>query len=642
MSVFQIDNSKLKPYGVVLLSFDVVTTNSSGKDILGYTDIVDTDTTRGVYALLSQPNTTMFGFNNALYIGNDRTSLKGSSDTNQVFISSNKVWIGNNLSKNVPYLENSNSAPTKEDYTLNVTLHSVSDVSTYLTNGKNLINKSYTTMLPFTMWFGNIKKNDTYSQQEKTANTTYNKVTYTVVRDCSILMNNFRLNNSISSVEYWYNHENEKPPVEQKISFTLNNCSVDYSDNIIGLGKHTFNFTARTGYIFSNIGHLTYTDLTDNSTKSIEITPNDTETNSITFTVTETTANININLTASVKPISKQNITFNLTNCTVDYSQSTIEYGKHTFTFTANNGYTFKENGRIEYENSSTGVNVTNTIPANNEPTLTFTFEVNNFTQNINITLKGIIDRETTTRFTNLYNTTDIELNNLSHERIFENTTSGVPQLFDYGSFINTLYKIPFNIDDNNLGDYDNIVLGTKQSQTRSTSIINNNLIVDIGDIEIPETYNSALDYLNTTVNLFLPVVNMITLNAYDVINNVINISYNINLYNGMCTITVTNRNNVIYFGNQNIATKIPFMQNPNETVSSTTDFPFINDITRAYIVIDRPKPIISTSYNTKEQGQLKNYTGNVAIDDIELSCKATTREYNTIISLLKNGVKIK
>lgn len=642
MAVFQIDNSKLKPYGVVLLSFDVVTTNSSGKDVLGYTDIVDTDTTRGVYALLSQPNTTMFGFNNALYIGNDRTSLKGTSDTNQVFISSNKVWIANNLSKNVPYLENSNSAPTKEDYLLNVTLHSVSDVSTYLKNGTNNINKSYTTMFPFTMWFGNIKKNDTYSQQEKTANTTYNKVTYTVVRDCSILMNNYRLNNSIISVEYWYNHEDEKPPVEQKISFTLNNCSVDYSDNVIGLGKHTFNFTARTGYIFSNVGHLTYTDLTDNSTKSIEITPNDTETNSITFTVTETTANININLTASVKPISKQNITFNLTNCTVDYSQSTIEYGKHTFTFTANNGYTFKENGRIEYENSSTGVNVSNTIPANNEPTLTFTFEVNNFTQNINITLKGIIDKETTTRFTNLYNTTDIELNNLSHERIFENTTSGVPQLFDYGSFINTLYKIPFNIDDNNLGDYDNIVLGTKQSQTRSTSIINNNLIVDIGDIEIPETYNSSLDYLNTTINLFLPVVNMITLNAYDVINNVINISYNINLYNGICTITVTNRNNVIYFGNQNIATKIPFMQNPNETVSSTTDFPFINDITRAYIVIDRPKPIISTSYNTKEQGQLKNYTGNVAIDDIELSCKATTREYNTIINLLKNGVKIK
>ena len=642
MTVFKIDNSKIKPYGVVLLSFDVVTTNSSGKDVLGYTDIVDTDTTRGVYALLSQPNTTMFGFNNALYIGNDRTSLKGDSDTNQVFISSNKVWIANNLSTNVPYLENSNSAPTKEDYLLNVTLHSVSDVSTYLKNGTNNINKSYTTMLPFTMWFGNIKKNDTYSQQEKTANTTYNKVTYTVVRDCSILMNNFRLNNSTNSVEYWYNHENEKPPVEQKITFTLNNCSVDYSDSTIGLGKHTFTFTARTGYIFSSIGHLTYTDLTDNSTKSIEITPNDEEKNSITFTVTETTANININLSAIVKPISKQNITFNLTNCTVDYSQTTIEYGKHTFTFTANNGYTFKENGRIEYENSSTGVNVTNTIPANNEPTLTFTFEVNNFTQNINITLKGIIDRETTTRFTNLYNTTDIELNNLSHERIFENTTSGVPQLFDYGSFINTLYKIPFNIDDNNLGDYDNIVLGTKQSQTRSTSIINNNLIVDIGDIEIPETYNSALDYLNTTVNLFLPVVNMITLNAYDVINNVINISYNINLYNGMCTITVTNRNNVIYFGNQNIATKIPFMQNPNETVSSTTDFPFINDITRAYIVIDRPKPIISTSYNTKEQGQLKNYTGNVAIDDIELSCKATTREYNTIISLLKNGVKIK
>lgn len=642
MSEFYIDNSQLQDYGIVLLGFDVIAKDAStGEGVLGYSDHINTSTVRGLYARLTASNTTFKNFTNAVYFrSNDYNSLNKNYNTTIILISTNQSWIAG-LEGAKPYLYNYNHAPLLEDYTLNNKISIPDDITCSLINGEQKINSIYQTSDSVPVFNGKIKKDDILKYTTDKING-YNE--FKIINDSNWLIPNYRYAEGTTTTNYTYSHSTIPEITKQNINFSLSNCSVDYSDTTIPLGKHTFTFTADNGFYFTNYGHLTYVDSTDNSTKSIDIVPNNEKTNTLDFEVTKTTTNINIILSANTKPVEPtlQDIKFHLTNCTVDYSDTTIPVGEHTFTFTANDGYIFKSNGTISWYDGNIGVQNTKTIPINNSNTLKFTFEVTALTTDIEVTLNGILQEETISRFSNLYKTTDIELNNLSHERMYVDSTSGFPDVYDYGSFITDIYKIPFNIDNSNLGDYDQIVLGIKKSQTRSTRIINNNLIIDIGSIDVPEEYKNAFDYLNTTVNLFLPVVNKITLNVYDVINNTIYITYNINLYNGMCTITIKNNQGTIYYGNQNIATDIPFMQEYTKTVSSSSSFPFINDIKQAYVVIDRPKPIVAVSYPTREQGLLKDYTGKVAIDDINLNCNATQEEYNNILRLLKNGVTIK
>lgn len=57
---------------------------------------------------------------------------------------------------------------------------------------------------------------------------------------------------------------------------------------------------------------------------------------------------------------------------------------------------------------------------------------------------------------------------------------------------------------------------------------------VDLGSVEVPEYFYNATDYSPyTTVSMFLPFIGMVELSPYDLIGATVNVTYNIDCYNG-------------------------------------------------------------------------------------------------------------
>ena len=307
----------------------------------------------------------------------------------------------------------------------------------------------------------------------------------------------------------------------------------------------------------------------------------------------------------------------------------------------------FKNNGRITIY-TFVGDLETIDIIANNQSTLSIDVDLDNYSliSEVDVKLDAVKATQNTSNFSNVYLTNQTEINQLSSERIAKISGSGALP-YDYGTYISELYKIPFNLPDEYIGDRTQIILGDLKANTTSTQVINSLLNLDLGKIVVPNTYNSSLDYLNTKCTLYAPLINSIDLNPKDVIGKTLSLKFNINLYNGNATITVYNNDDVnrpLNSYNQNIGEKIPFIQDNLDSVIGTNNRPLLNDIRQAFIVISRPKPVISTNgYDTREQGKLINYKGITAIDKIDLdNSTMTDTEYNMIINLLKKGVKIK
>ena len=413
-----------------------------------------------------------------------------------------------------------------------------------------------------------------------------------------------------------------------KFTQHLTHCTSDYNGSSIAKGSHTITLTADDGYIFSKNGSLTI------GTSYKTITASNTNTQAITFT-----ANGNVVLTMeaeqSTPPTPPEpttyTITQNLTNCTSDFTGSTIESGEHTITLTATAGYVFNEAGRITIGSSFAEISPSGTDK-----------QVVNFrvTDNVIITMKANKQTTQLSSFNRLYQVTDSELTALSKVRYYSSdNTRG-----DYGEYITNLFEIPFDIS-SMLSEPANIVLGYYTTNIPAKQIDGYKLELDLGDINCTMPYNNSYDYLNTKATLYIPYFEPITIDSNSCINRTIHMKLFVDLYSGYGTLKITNDFDEILDNTTNIVVNtIPFVQEKSGLLLRQDVLKF-TEIFTPYIVVTNPTPYVKDStfgFSDNSNKVLNTCTGYVKADNIKFNTLATSSEISEIESLLNNGIYIK
>ena len=360
------------------------------------------------------------------------------------------------------------------------------------------------------------------------------------------------------------------------------------------------------------------------------------------------------------KPESKYKLIPTLQNAKIIMPEATIDkYGKTvyyldpkhtTIKIKANDGYTFESDGKLTYVINDEGYQGELTIAATHTNTVTFTLPTDikwEYQGNFMLTMGAVKSEivETTGGFTNIYKADYTNLLKFSNEVIMKTVggSTGNLQAYDVTPYINNLVLIPFDVPS---GDKSNIVAGNEIFKTQLSTVDNNYLNVNLGNITVSETYKNGYDYYNVKTRLMLPYTNMIELDPVHVINKTISIKYIVNVVNGDTTINLFNGDDLFYSEQVNLASEVPFISNARKgtqyAVINRLKTVFKNSIKQAYIIIEQPTPILNSEYYpTNEKGTLKGYNGNVKCTLLN-NMNINANELNALQNLLNNGVNIK
>lgn len=429
---------------------------------------------------------------------------------------------------------------------------------------------------------------------------------------------------------------------------SLIKATTSFSDSL-KTGKNEITIIANDGYVFDTNGYYYYTNPNTGSRIKTPITANHSNMITINLNVPETVpdgSDFTLFMKATEKPVEtfSLKVVKKLSHCTSTLGD-TIGSGETTITFTADQGYIFSSNGYCYYINTNTGSHIKTDITANNQNTITITVNIKDSlalnNDNFYVVLNADVVTTSISSFTNIYNPTDLELGSIADERIIVvNGTGDGYKVLDIGTFISNLYTLPFTIDKNIITNKSTVVLGNHKTKVESNIINSSYMYVNLGNIDVPETYNNNYDYLNTTCELFTPFTTF-DLKPSDVINHTISIKLKINLYNGSATSLISNEKGLLTQNVTKVGSEIPFIQTSSTKITKSEDYVVDNDIKTCYMKVTRNTPNNVNVKSVKHNGTLTNVTGYVEITDINLQTNATLSEQTEIESLLQSGVYI-
>lgn len=450
----------------------------------------------------------------------------------------------------------------------------------------------------------------------------------TISEDKRTVLINTNLNTSLSSVYLLvYVNGEWETEVEYNLIQNLTNCTSNLSGTKINESTDKeIVLTCDDGFIFDEVPTITIGD------------------NTLDFNLINdlTVATITVDITGDVviNAVARANIrvyiTGNIVNATCNYYDGELIDVNKDIIISANDGFTFKS--QYSYKD---GV-VTKFF--SNEVTYLIA-STKNKTDDIYLDDDYTATREVEQlgTFVNLYKTNQTELTELSKVRFSES----MDQVTDYGSYISSLYILPFNIPSDIIGDKSTILLGNLDSNVESTLISNYMFDVDGGSIEVPLKYNNIYDFVNTECILHLPFLDKIYLNSEYVIGQTLSITFTIELYSGNLTVNIKSSfNNEIVASVQGlIGMNIPFIQKSNGNVINSVSNVYKNRNNRCFIEVNRNIPYTKNNSvfggSVVEYGKIGDYTGYLECDKIVLETNATNQEQEEIKNILRNGVFI-
>lgn len=226
-----------------------------------------------------------------------------------------------------------------------------------------------------------------------------------------------------------------------------------------------------------------------------------------------------------------------------------------------------------------------------------------------------------------------------------------VEQVIDYGVYILSILNLPFKIDDSLVAGLNTVKLGNKTLTVSAEQLTTDKIIIDFGTISTPANSGDLLDYTNIVVNLYLPFVNPITIDANMAVGEAIGIEYTIDVYTGNAIINLSSskiEGRVFYSSNVNLGVSVPYT-----TQSATTQQLFNaniaqtgnNKILKPFIEVIKNDVVLPHGFFTvpiADEGQLSAESGFVTVDNIELEVEALSIEKEMIIARLASGVIIK
>lgn len=348
-----------------------------------------------------------------------------------------------------------------------------------------------------------------------------------------------------------------------------------------------------------------------------------------------------------------------LTHATADKS-SILENSTDTITLTADNGYIFDND--IVYYSYDINFGVYNKLieKANKQNTIKIDLNSGSFydydklkdnpiSRGVKPYIKAVATsptvKPTGTQSINLYSMTDGELNTFMNSVLlqFNSTQNGTQtSLANFLDFVNQVYRIPLNIPNDLLTPVKQVHSGKWNINVNTNQITQDHFSINFDPIKVTPHYKNANDYNSITVSLVIPFAKEVELNINDVMNNTINITYNVDLLQGKTTIIVNNDTGTIYTNQIDISTQLEFYGLYYDKTIGGLNSTYINNVLQPYISISYHKPINNLiSYSTNENGVLKDYNGFVRVSHGTLTGNMNDTEYNEIMNLLYGGIKI-
>lgn len=287
-----------------------------------------------------------------------------------------------------------------------------------------------------------------------------------------------------------------------------------------------------------------------------------------------------------------------------------------------------------------------------------------------------------------LYNPTLTQVRNLSDWLWSNDLLSNLEKMYAQPlDLIVTFNVVP--CEPQNLGNVQNVKIGGVNTHVSAQKINNQYMQINCGQIKVNEFYGSAVDFgKNTKVSIYLPFINTVTLKTDEVMDGVIHVVYNIDLFTGSCVAFVRvireGLDAVLYSFEGNLAISLPLVSRDfanmyasiartltGVTTSGTALSGAINGISnvmsmkpdiqrtsgstatggllgvkKPYLIIERPQQSIPVDYKifngypsniTAYLSTIKGYTEIETVISNNLTC--TDDEQEEIIRLLKTGV---
>lgn len=164
------------------------------------------------------------------------------------------------------------------------------------------------------------------------------------------------------------------------------------------------------------------------------------------------------------------------------------------------------------------------------------------------------------TGFIRAYNPTPAQLQALSSELWSDSFIDTIKKIMnDPFEAIISLHSVPFNVPN---GSSVLCSVGNYRSQVSMPPIYQQFITLDLGAIQIPEHWASALDYSPyVTVDIFLPFVGVVTLQVDDVIGKTLHVKYNVDILTGATLASIKCGDSVLYTHNTNMIFRHPVTQ---------------------------------------------------------------------------------
>ena len=361
-------------------------------------------------------------------------------------------------------------------------------------------------------------------------------------------------------------------------------------------------------------------------------------------TATITISNVNGNIEINGGAIHKYNLNLELYNCVLydgdnpyqlDY---VLEGETYHFILHTVEGFLFKTSPHWTM-GSDTGQFALNandktiaSIRWNLYPYITIS---NNLSIQANATLSASLKYG----FVSIYNPTYDEVDKLSKKRFFSVTQE---QMIDLSEYIISFRKLYVDIPQ----IARELVYFGKYNTNVSSNIITTNFIeTDCGTINIEEYNKNSLDYNGVEIELYLPFVGSISLNANQIYNKQLRLLYRTNPLNGDCVAILLSDNAQIAYSQGNVSFDVPInFKYGNLNNYGTNDNALYMAELQPYIEIKTNRQyqnMNSRLLNNNMWIQISDCSGYVEFDNIELHPinKINKDEYDEIITLLQNGV---
>ena len=419
------------------------------------------------------------------------------------------------------------------------------------------------------------------------------------------------------------------------ITNTSTNCTGSNTQTTIEQGEnYTNTFTPNDGFAFNdnNKPHATCDGVTYHSALNQD------------GTATLTINNVSGNIEISGGAIAKYNLNLELYNCVLydgdnPYQLDYVLAGEtYHFVLHSVDGFIFKtfptwamgdERGQFALNDIDKTIA---SIRWNLYPYITIS---NNLSIQANATLSASLKYG----FVSIYNPTYDEVDALSKKRFYSITQE---QLLDLSQYIISFRKLYVDIPQ----IARELVYFGKYNTNVSSNIVTTNFIeTDCGTITIDEYNKNSLDYNGVEVELYLPFVGSVSLNANQVYGKQLHLVYRTNPLNGDCVAILFSNNIQVAYSQGNVSFDVPInFKYGNLNNYGTNDNALYMAELQPYIEVKTNRQYQDMNnrlLNNNLWVQISDCSGYVLFTDVELHPvnRINKDEYDEIVSLLQGGI---